>query len=114
VPARHRHPPGNTASSRVAHVHIIAALLVAVALATIAGLVALWPSHHPTAQHGGLGRDTGNAQLVRGVVTGATQTGCDTGCQVQDAVRLITGPEAGHSTTLDLHPRADRSEAVAR
>jgi uncharacterized membrane protein len=95
VSVRHRHRPGSAPGSRVAHVRIIAAILVAAALATIAGLVALWPSHHPTAHHG---------QLVRGVVTATTETGCDTGCQVQDTVALTSGPEAGRSTTLMFTP----------
>ena len=80
-------------------------------LATVVGLVVLWPPPSPRDRSAGLGSPV---DLVDGTVTAAPVVPCRSALPGVDlvcrdvTVRLAEGPEAGQSTTLDITESPDQ------
>jgi uncharacterized membrane protein len=80
-------------------------------LATVAGLIVLWPPPVPRDRTGGLGTPL---DLVNATVTAAPEVPCRSGLPgaalvCRDATaRLTNGPESGQSTTLEITESPDQ------
>jgi uncharacterized membrane protein len=89
----------------------LAAVVGVFVLATVAGLVVLWPPPVPRDRTGGLGTPV---DLVNATVTAAPEVPCRSGlpgaalvCRDVTA-RLTSGPESGQSTTLEITESPDQ------
>lgn len=109
----HGPPPASDAPLRLPEPlrRLLAGVVGAFLLATLVGLVVLWPPPTPRDRTGGLGTPV---DLVNATVTAAPVVPCRSALPGVDLVcrdvtaRLDSGPETGETTTLDITESPDQ------